>query len=284
VIPASGPFASLLFPCNLLSSPALGRSSINSPRHSDFQQRIGSVVPAFCAKSPCSGLGNRNDDAFGVLRYLMLVAHGRPLEPPYTDPYVRWCGRGGAARLPPIPIFGPSRRFRRSAVRRSAATFFLCFRYATKKSDHRLDHGRGPIFLRPPRAPCGPQRPACASRRGSVAWEAGLGRLDGGNVVPSNWAGPQPQPRAKRSGAIASPAGLQLTAWPPMIPAWHPEISPPPGPWLKSRADFESRTPPASGSHNFIGGMTQPRGIRPTCSQRSRRSVWPRNSRSCPSC
>ena len=26
-------------------------------------------------------------------------------EPPYTDPYVRWCGRGGAVRLPPIPIF-----------------------------------------------------------------------------------------------------------------------------------------------------------------------------------
>jgi hypothetical protein len=28
------------------------------------------------------------------------------LEPPYTDPYVRWCGRGGAERLPPIPIVG----------------------------------------------------------------------------------------------------------------------------------------------------------------------------------
>jgi hypothetical protein len=28
------------------------------------------------------------------------------LEPPYTDPYVRWCGRGGAERLPPIPIYG----------------------------------------------------------------------------------------------------------------------------------------------------------------------------------
>src|SRR4051794_34454751 len=25
-------------------------------------------------------------------------------EPPYTDPYVRWCRRGGAARFPPIPI------------------------------------------------------------------------------------------------------------------------------------------------------------------------------------
>ena len=31
------------------------------------------------------------------------------LEPPYTDPYVRWCGRGGAERLPPIPLPGPSR-------------------------------------------------------------------------------------------------------------------------------------------------------------------------------
>jgi hypothetical protein len=30
------------------------------------------------------------------------------LEPPCTDPYARWCGRGGAARLPPIPIFDPN--------------------------------------------------------------------------------------------------------------------------------------------------------------------------------
>ena len=28
----------------------------------------------------------------------------QPAEPPYADPHVRWCGRGGAARLPPIPI------------------------------------------------------------------------------------------------------------------------------------------------------------------------------------
>src|SRR5262249_30039811 len=25
-------------------------------------------------------------------------------EPPDTDPYVRWCGRGGVVRRPPIPI------------------------------------------------------------------------------------------------------------------------------------------------------------------------------------
>jgi hypothetical protein len=34
------------------------------------------------------------------------------LEPPCTDPYARWCGRGGAARLPPIPIFGTFRTSR----------------------------------------------------------------------------------------------------------------------------------------------------------------------------
>src|SRR5580692_7905166 len=30
------------------------------------------------------------------------------LEPPCTDPYARWYGRGGAARLPPIPIAATS--------------------------------------------------------------------------------------------------------------------------------------------------------------------------------
>jgi hypothetical protein len=35
------------------------------------------------------------------------ASHRRSLnsiEPPCTDPYARWCGRGGAARLPPIPM------------------------------------------------------------------------------------------------------------------------------------------------------------------------------------
>src|SRR4051794_37386727 len=28
----------------------------------------------------------------------------QPAEPPYADPHVRWCGRCGAAKPPPIPI------------------------------------------------------------------------------------------------------------------------------------------------------------------------------------
>src|SRR5262249_1399026 len=42
------------------------------------------------------------------------------LEPPYTDPYVRWCGRGGAERLPPIPISGTKRTCR---LRRPMSAF-----------------------------------------------------------------------------------------------------------------------------------------------------------------
>ena len=37
------------------------------------------------------------------------------LEPPYTDPYVRWCARGGAARLPPIPSSDPQAAIRLGA-------------------------------------------------------------------------------------------------------------------------------------------------------------------------
>jgi hypothetical protein len=32
-------------------------------------------------------------------------------EPPCADPHARWCGRGVAARLPPIPIAAACRRF-----------------------------------------------------------------------------------------------------------------------------------------------------------------------------
>src|ERR1019366_806441 len=46
--------------------------------------------------------------ALQIARSPILVrnALAQLFEPPYTDPYVRWCGRGGAERLPPIPIIG----------------------------------------------------------------------------------------------------------------------------------------------------------------------------------
>jgi len=28
----------------------------------------------------------------------------QPAEPPYADPHVRWCGRGGRVIVPPIPM------------------------------------------------------------------------------------------------------------------------------------------------------------------------------------
>ena len=38
-----------------------------------------------------------------------------------TDPYARWCGRGGAARLPPIPISAQRRTHRGERIRRGDA-------------------------------------------------------------------------------------------------------------------------------------------------------------------
>ena len=40
--------------------------------------------------------------------------HAQPVsavEPLCTDPYARWCGRGGAVRVPPIPISAPRRNW-----------------------------------------------------------------------------------------------------------------------------------------------------------------------------
>src|SRR6202011_3353225 len=63
--------------------------------------------PLAALKQPRPLHGNANR----LLRFIRPAFRREPqtaqsTEPPYTDPYVRWCGRGGAVRLPPIPIFG----------------------------------------------------------------------------------------------------------------------------------------------------------------------------------
>jgi hypothetical protein len=47
-----------------------------------------------------------------------IVLDAQLLEPPCTDPYARWCGRGGVARLPPIPIAGSDSPVRYGRVAR----------------------------------------------------------------------------------------------------------------------------------------------------------------------
>ena len=39
-----------------------------------------------------------------------------------TDPYARWCGRGGVARRPPIPINGTKRTFAKTSTSASVLT------------------------------------------------------------------------------------------------------------------------------------------------------------------
>src|ERR1700736_722951 len=66
--------------------------------------------PLAALKQPRPLHGNANR----LLRFIRPAFRRDPqtaqsTEPPYTDPYVRWCGRGGAVRLPPIPITAQSR-------------------------------------------------------------------------------------------------------------------------------------------------------------------------------
>ncbi len=48
----------------------------------------------------------------------------QPAEPPDADPHVRWCGRGGAVRLSPIPI---------KTVPRAVKFFWPFFAYVVEK-------------------------------------------------------------------------------------------------------------------------------------------------------
>jgi hypothetical protein len=47
--------------------------------------------------------------------------HDAATEPPCTDPYARWWGRGGAVRFPPIPIVSPHNERRRGCAGQARA-------------------------------------------------------------------------------------------------------------------------------------------------------------------
>ena len=68
------------------------RSLVSCPQPSSLHWPIKCILPI--ARSP----------------FLVPIVLAQRLEPPCTDPYARWCGRGGAERLPPIPIFDPNRK------------------------------------------------------------------------------------------------------------------------------------------------------------------------------
>jgi hypothetical protein len=74
----------------------------SSTRRSPPARRPGSGACPDIRRSnrPCA---TRTSTA-SVFPTFMFLRELNPIEPPGTDPYARWCGRGGAARRPPIPI------------------------------------------------------------------------------------------------------------------------------------------------------------------------------------
>jgi hypothetical protein len=61
------------------------------------------------------------------------------------DPYARWCGRGGTARCPPIPIFGASR-----PLACASSCFRICFPFADLEQVAKRSGGaRDPVSTLP---------------------------------------------------------------------------------------------------------------------------------------
>jgi SAM-dependent methyltransferase len=84
-------------------------------RDHDVKQNIAALlqwiegIPPFTILDFGCGPG-RDLKVFSELGHIAVglegAAHFAVMARTYTDPYVRWCGRGGAERLPPIPIIG----------------------------------------------------------------------------------------------------------------------------------------------------------------------------------
>jgi hypothetical protein len=91
--------------------------------------------PVEVSESP----GARQGAAHGLLRLarnseIDCQPLAQSAEPPYADPHVRWCGRGGAARLPPVPIADfRTYEFERSFPRGTAPKYPSLTEQATRR-------------------------------------------------------------------------------------------------------------------------------------------------------
>src|SRR6266481_6246941 len=106
------------------------------------------------------------------------------LEPPYTDPYVRWCGRGGAARLPPIPISGTKQTWRlqcaMSALGGEAEN--ICSQREFRLLCRFWDAGMTGLSTR-----CGGRRSKSAKARNRGKWGTGGAAGAYGNLAAVRW-------------------------------------------------------------------------------------------------
>src|SRR5208283_2240394 len=80
-------------------------------RHSKAERRSNrSAEPGTMTEGPNGtpqGASRKGPNRLLATHYAESLATShlaQPAEPPYADPHVRWCGRGGRATVPPIPI------------------------------------------------------------------------------------------------------------------------------------------------------------------------------------
>jgi hypothetical protein len=82
------------------------RGPMNKNRMRGLQCRANE--PVIAKPISIKGTGGRSSETHSASPNGKRPAHGflwdQPIEPPYADPHVRWCGRGDWVTRPPMPI------------------------------------------------------------------------------------------------------------------------------------------------------------------------------------
>ena len=108
---------------------------------------IGREIKDFCGgqnfRDP-QALRNQSFDSLGLPR-LPVPADAQPGRTAVVrDPYARWCGSGGAARRPPIPIIDPTATFDNRPLGARDGQLW-CVLASLHAGDHALHHRCHPV-------------------------------------------------------------------------------------------------------------------------------------------
>ncbi len=143
----------------------------------------------------------------------------KSVEPPCTDPYARWCGRGGAVRLPPIPIsaegsngWGPQKSPGGSEGEKCALRLARAIRCANRAGARRARTGAG-------------AHAGYARKKGLAGGRRGRNRVERRDLCRR-----QTSAGTGRNTRSPCPKGYCLHAPPP---GWHP-VRPPA--WVRPAA------------------------------------------------
>ena len=94
------------YPARGIKGKASKQRDLRDDRRQKSQYRLALRRPVGVKPRGASRKGPNRLLATHCAENLATSHLAQPAEPPYADPHVRWCGRGGRATVSPIPISG----------------------------------------------------------------------------------------------------------------------------------------------------------------------------------